>query len=929
MPEEQRPRRKSTRLGDAARRPPARAASAKNSNTPKALGDWFWLAIGSGSVVLAGLLFALIYNWSSPDAEPTNVAAVDAPVVPAETSKNSAAAQDSSQRAIALRILSLGGRVTVKASGGETQEVYNSEALPSGDFSIDAVSLDGIETATDDEVAPLTELQAMRELGLSKTKVTDAGLKDLPRATALSSVNLRGCAITDQGLQSLGQMKGLKMLIADGGMSGISTVRDFGPQSNASAIEPQPAATGTAFTDDGLRSLSGLKGLETLSLISRHAGDSGLASITNASQKLMQLRTVGFEITDDGVSSLKNLSNLRVLELSNSLITNNCIDTLCQLKKLEYLIVQGTQITPDGVKQLQQRLPKCRVFGGKYDSRLNIIREIMVLGGKVTIIPEGQPPQDLVRFEDLPEKFTVQSIDLTGVKSLKLEDLVLSEATSLILTDSGVESFDLVRLPKWMPKLKHLDLTRTAVTDRECAFLVDLKDLTSIDFSRSPVTRAGAYIVARGLFNCDVLYGLPTPKADHEVAELVLKLGAQITIEEPGKKDVTISDPAELPASDFKLRYVSMTLPRLLTDEVAAKFAGLRHLRGLGAAGCMMTDAGLVHFENMMNFRGMDIHHSPGPITDIGMRSLGRPPKGWSMHLESLQITDEGIRNLGHQPHLISLHIGFNKITDKRLQAIADQFEGLFGLSVNRSGITDEGVAFLASGKLAQLNGLGLLGCKIGDPSLQHITKISTLTRLDLSGTQVTDAGMQTLTALPNLAYIDINETRVTAKGIATLREKFPKIVIPDDYRTAALKKAFQYGAKLTVILKNQKREEIDAFDKLPSNSLLVHRMDFTGNEAINGGYYVYALGYCNLTEIRELRLTKPMVEHSNLAVITGNFKDLVVLDLSQTDAIDGHLELLANMQSLRRLDLTGTRCTKQGIAALKAALPQCEIIGP
>ena len=41
------------------------------------------------------------------------------------------------------------------------------------------------------------------------------------------------------------------------------------------------------------------------------------------------------------------------------------------------------------------------------------------------------------------------------------------------------------------------------------------------------------------------------------------------------------------------------------------------------------------------------------------------------------------------------------------------------------------------------------------------------------------------------------------------------------------------------------------------------------------------------------------------------------------------HQKFLHGVQTLQRINLTGTHCTAPGLAALKAALPKCKIIGP
>ena len=39
--------------------------------------------------------------------------------------------------------------------------------------------------------------------------------------------------------------------------------------------------------------------------------------------------------------------------------------------------------------------------------------------------------------------------------------------------------------------------------------------------------------------------------------------------------------------------------------------------------------------------------------------------------------------------------------------------------------------------------------------------------------------------------------------------------------------------------------------------------------------------------------------------------------------------KFLYGVQMLPRVNLTGTHCTAPGIAALKAALPKCKVLGP
>jgi hypothetical protein len=71
---------------------------------------------------------------------------------------------------------------------------------------------------------------------------------------------------------------------------------------------------------------------------------------------------VGSQITDDGLAHLKNLRQLEFLDLKkNKRLTDAGLVHLEGLKNLDQLILIGTQVTPAGVKQLQQKLPNTKI----------------------------------------------------------------------------------------------------------------------------------------------------------------------------------------------------------------------------------------------------------------------------------------------------------------------------------------------------------------------------------------------------------------------------------------------------------------------------------------------------------------------------------------------------------------------------------------
>jgi len=74
------------------------------------------------------------------------------------------------------------------------------------------------------------------------------------------------------------------------------------------------------------------------------------------------LYLVGSQITDDGLVHLKNLKQLEQLDLKkNKRLTDAGLVHLEGLKNLKMLILIGTQVTPAGVKKLQQKLPNTKI----------------------------------------------------------------------------------------------------------------------------------------------------------------------------------------------------------------------------------------------------------------------------------------------------------------------------------------------------------------------------------------------------------------------------------------------------------------------------------------------------------------------------------------------------------------------------------------
>ena len=88
-------------------------------------------------------------------------------------------------------------KTVVEALGGSLSGTVNADGGPWGSANLTATE------ATDADLAHLTGLTTLTDLGLGGTPVTDAGLAHLTGLTGLETLDLRETQVTDAGIASL------------------------------------------------------------------------------------------------------------------------------------------------------------------------------------------------------------------------------------------------------------------------------------------------------------------------------------------------------------------------------------------------------------------------------------------------------------------------------------------------------------------------------------------------------------------------------------------------------------------------------------------------------------------------------------------------------------------------------------------------------
>ncbi|MGO8903872.1 MAG: hypothetical protein ACLQU5_36870 [Isosphaeraceae bacterium] len=78
--------------------------------------------------------------------------------------------------------------------------------------------------------------------------------------------------------------------------------------------------------------------------------------------KLTGLNLSGSKITDAGMRYLEALSELENLVLEHTAISDACLDSLSNLKRLSFIHLTDTKVTEAGEKELRRKLPNLQLI---------------------------------------------------------------------------------------------------------------------------------------------------------------------------------------------------------------------------------------------------------------------------------------------------------------------------------------------------------------------------------------------------------------------------------------------------------------------------------------------------------------------------------------------------------------------------------------
>lgn len=305
---------------------------------------------------------------------------------------------------------------------------------------------------------------------------------------------------------------------------------------------------------------------------------------------------------------------------------------------------------------------------------------------------------------------------------------------------------------------------------------------------------------------------------------------------------------------------------------------GLAVVEEINLNGSKVTNGGLAHLAKLPNLRQLDVRNSP--VDKDGAAAIAAITTLETLKLDGGEMTDEAVQALNPLSELKTLEISNVRLSPGGWSQLTNH-PHLETLHINNSNMSDEG--------------------------LEIIGELKSLKTLLLNSVQITDRGIINLKGLDNLEFLSLGYTSVNGSGFGPL-----------------------------VKAKGLKSMKRLAMDSTPLGPF--------GAKAIMTMSQLEGLGLGNLGTMRDqdfVPMVKPLknlhdINISNCKSLSGQAflafvgnENITVINASGCDAIDDSgLRHLAKCESLRVLELSGTRCTLNGVQALRRALPEVEIRG-
>ncbi len=351
------------------------------------------------------------------------------------------------------------------------------------------------------------------------------------------------------------------------------------------------------------------------------------------------------------------------------------------------------------------------------------------------------------------------------------------------------------------------------------------------------------------------------------------------------------------------LRVAQMQAPDVGPDQgiELEALAGLTQLRKLGLRHMQVTGPSLRHLAGLTQLEELDVSRTF--IDSASLEYLLGLTRLRQLNLSRNDVSDAGIRHLMALTQLRQLDLSETQVTNEGLRDVAALTQ-LRQLDISSTFVSNEGLEYL--GRLTLLQALGLsLNARLllhVHENLPALTGLRQLQRLDLSGSySVGDATLAALVeAFPLLQQLNLSSClNVGNEGLSHLVGLI-ELQVLDLYNCFRVSdEGIPYLLGLTKL----------------------RQLRLSGTQVGNAGLRHLA----GLTNLRELSLSGTQVSDEGMRHLT-RLTQLQELDVFDIQVSDRGLQHLRELTQLRKL-VVCWRISDAGMAALKAALPDLEIV--
>lgn len=392
--------------------------------------------------------------------------------------------------------------------------------------------------------------------------------------------------------------------------------------------------------------------------------------------------------------------------------------------------------------------------------------------------------------------------------------------------------------------------------------------------------------------------------AERKAAEWVLSIGGKVTCR-VGEKSINVKEATDLPSTHFDILTVDLSdssdftaqeLAQLrqfeienfecssptFDDECMAEVGQIRSLKGLKLSGTQVSDEGMVHLRGIYALSQLSL--SGTPITDHGLEII--------------------VQNINNKGYFYYLYLHGTKVTNKGLRHLK-WLTGLLDVRLDQTRITDDGLRYFAD--VPSLRTIGLVGVGVSDVGLAELKTLPKLAELHLQGTLVTDHGLIQLQDTPKLALIIADSTRVTDAGITEFHKTKPDcavdnghakgLAIRDEDRFIA-EWVLRLGGTLRVVRSDESVIGVINQESLPDTKIRVISIDLNNN-----------------SEVQDFDLQ-----------LIANLPNLQDLSLDETSISDIGMAYLTELKDLKKLHVSKTNVTKDGLINIRKTFPNCEV---